>query len=142
LISFGFILLILVVIIAIFIPGLLATFPLITSFIVIALVMWGVSVFVPYVPNYNIMPTLITITNFINNSFLFFWVPNLDPIIARMNRFNYVNNVVPEIDTFCFFLTFSNIGFMFISGIGVGVAVVVLLRFALSTFILLVKLSV
>lgn len=134
-ISFGFILLVFAIIIAIFAPGVAAALPLIASFVVMALVMWGVSVFAPYTPNYSIMPTLISIVTFINNSFLFFWVPSLDPVISRMNRFNYVNNNVPGIDTFCFFETFSNTGFMFLSGIGVGVAGVVLSRIALSTFI-------
>lgn len=135
-ISFGFILLAISIVILIFAPSLISALPLITGLVVVALLIWGISVFFPFVPNYNIMPTLISITTFLNTSFLFsWWLPNLTPIIDRMNRFNYVGNDVPSLDTFCFLVTFSNTGFLFLSAIGVGLAAVIFARFALSTFI-------
>jgi hypothetical protein len=134
-VAFGLILLILFIVLTILVPGILGALPLVTVTVVIALVIWGISLFYPFVANFSIMPTLLTVFNFVNSSFLFFWVPNLDPIIARMERFNYVPNQVPEVDTFCFFFTFSNFGLMYLNTYLVGFAAVVSTRVIFVFFI-------
>ena len=119
LMTVGFILTALTAVIAIFIPSAITAYPMVFMIIGFFVILWIINLFVviPFV-EFNVISGLISATNWINESSLFFFIPDLGPLLARLNEFNYGSGPVPSLYSACYAANFKNFGFAGISFFG------------------------
>lgn len=89
----------------------------ITGILILITMIWVLTLFtgVPDISGTaNIIQLLIDFFELLNKNVLFFWV-DFEPLIQRLEQFNFGSGPIPGFDTFCFFWTFSNIALLVIT---------------------------
>lgn len=107
--SYGIMLAFGTLIFVILVPYAKDIFPLFYLIISIAVLSWLISVWIPF--TFDWLEPLIWLKSFMKfaNRNILFWAPNLDPLIRRVDNFDYRNKSIPTVDIFCFFWSFQNI---------------------------------
>ncbi len=112
----GFIILVVLILILLFVAELSYFFALIVGILVFISLFWIISLIVDF-PNFaetlNIIQGLIDFFTFLDEFPLLFFI-NFQPLLARLEEFNFGTDPIPAFDTFCFFWNFSNFGFFII----------------------------
>lgn len=111
---FGLILLVITVLILFLIPQLSVYFLIPFSILILLSLLWVASLLITF-PGFaesaNIIQALIDAVKILDKSVLLFWI-NFQPLLFRLDQFNYGTGPIPDIDTFCIAWTFANAGLL------------------------------
>lgn len=82
--------------------------------LIVLIVLWIVSLFTDFpnlVETLNFVGWILTALEWIQSFPLFFWL-NLNPLILRLERFDFGTGPIPPLENFCFAWTFGNFGLL------------------------------
>lgn len=114
--SWGLILIFLMLIVLFIFPGTISTFPMFYLVISTFIVAWGINEWVFQVPlaTFDIIGWMLALVDFVETDKIasVAFPVNMDSFRARLERFHYQGDPIPSVDVFCYIWTASNFAFV------------------------------